>query len=73
VTLPGSEPWKHSDSYLIERQNQKKVVLRWIVWQPSCKLLRISLLSLELCLIGRLNGSSDELILVHGRPACNSE
>jgi len=35
VTLPKSEPFEVCpDSYLIERQNQKKVVLPKIVWHP---------------------------------------
>jgi hypothetical protein len=42
VTLPESEPLECPDSYWIERQNQKKVVLVPLVWQSSCKLLRVS-------------------------------
>ena len=42
VALPESEPIERPDSYRIERQNQKKVVLLPCVWQASCKLLRVS-------------------------------
>jgi hypothetical protein len=50
VTLPGPKPFERSESYLIERQNEKKVVLgRRLALR---KQLRISLLfratSLEL-------------------------
>ena len=65
VTLPGSKPFECPDSYLIERQNQKKVVLVPGVWQSGCKLLQNKSLFLAHRRVGLL---SCELILVHRRP-----
>ncbi len=67
VTLPGSKPSECPDSYLIERKNQKKVVLNRGVWKAGCKLLRINPCFSDFAPTG-LNGLSRKVVPIHRMP-----